>query len=61
MLHRYFKEYRHETEYPFGGHSEMFDIPLDDAVEAYERVLNGEDLDKETYEPKGEHEADTDG
>ena len=44
MLHTYFKDRRYTTQYQFGGHTELFDVPLDEAVEMYERVLNGEDI-----------------
>ena len=44
ILHEYFKEYNYTTKFPFGGHTEIFDIPLDAAVEAYEKLLNGEEL-----------------
>ena len=40
-LHRYFKDRSYKTEHKFGGSSEMFDIPLDEAVEVYEKVLKG--------------------
>lgn len=43
-LHEYFKEYRYHTTNKFGGHTEMFDVPLSVAVEAYEKVINGEEL-----------------
>jgi hypothetical protein len=49
-LHRYFKKYKYTPVKPFSGSSEFFDIPLDDAVAAYERLLAGEQLDESGYE-----------
>ena len=46
MLHRYFDDRRYETKHKFGGCTEMFDVPLDEVVDAYERVLAGENLDE---------------
>lgn len=44
MLHEYFKDRQYITEHQWGGSTEVFDIPLDEAVEMYERVLSGEDI-----------------
>ena len=44
MLHRYFADRRYKPQKIFGGCTELFDIPLDEAVEVYERVLKGEDV-----------------
>ena len=52
-LHKYFEDYRYTTEHPFSGHTEFFDIDLDIVVDAYERLLKGEDL-AEKYESKQE-------
>lgn len=42
ILHRFFQDYRYEgNERPWDGKTELFVIPLDDAVQAYESVLNG--------------------
>lgn len=46
MLHRYFEDRRYKTKFAFGGSTEFFDIPLDEAVEVYERVLAGEDVNE---------------
>lgn len=46
MLHKYFDDRRYKTEYVFGGCTEMFNIGLDEAVEVYERVLAGEDVNE---------------
>ncbi len=40
MLHHYFEDYRYETKHKFDGVTENFCIPLDDAVQAYEAVLD---------------------
>ncbi len=44
-LHRYFKGQRYVTQHRFDGNCEFFDVPLEEAVAAYERVLAGEVLD----------------
>ncbi len=44
MLHKYFEDRRYTFQKKFQGHTEFFDIPLDEAVDAYERVLKGEDI-----------------
>ena len=41
ILHRFFTDYRYYSKVPFDGHTECFTIPLDDAVMAYEAVING--------------------
>lgn len=46
MLHKYFEDRRYKTKFAFGGSTEIFDIPLDEAVEVYERVLDGEDVNE---------------
>ncbi len=45
-LHRYFKDRQYALEHKVDGHSELFLIPLEEAVEVYERVLNGEDINE---------------
>ena len=52
-LHKYFEDYKYTTEHSFSGHTEFFDIELDTVVDAYERLLKGEDL-AEKYESKQE-------
>jgi hypothetical protein len=52
ILHRYFKDYQYETKHIFGGSTEMFDISLDSAVEAYEKVLKGEQLEDKYIKPE---------
>ena len=52
-LHKYFEDYKYTTEHSFSGHTEFFDIELDIVVDAYERLLKGEDL-AEKYESKQE-------
>jgi hypothetical protein len=44
ILHNYFKDFQYCTEQKFSGSTEFFDIPLDTAVEVYERLLNGVDI-----------------
>jgi len=56
ILHKYFEKYKYKTEHKFGGSTEFFDIPLDDAVKAYETVISGEELDGDYYEPNCESE-----
>lgn len=43
-LHNHFNDRRYKTEHVFGGSTEFFNIPLDEAVCAYEKVLKGEEL-----------------
>lgn len=43
-LHKYFATRRYETKFPFSGHTEIFDVPLDEAVSVYEQVLAGVDV-----------------
>lgn len=44
ILHNYFNDRRYKTEHVFGGSTEIFNITLDEAVYAYEKVLKGEEL-----------------
>ena len=46
ILHKYFSNFKYVTEHKFSGSTEFFDISLDDAVEAYEKLLAGESLDE---------------
>ena len=50
LLHTYFKSKQYTPVKSFSGSSEFFDIPLDDAVAAYEQLLAGEALDEGGYE-----------
>jgi len=43
----YFKNRKYESKKKFSGCQELLDVPLDEVVEVYERVLKGEKLDKE--------------
>ena len=56
-LHKYFEDYKYTTEYPFSGHTEFFDIELDIVVDAYDKLLRGEEL-AEKYESKQESNMD---
>lgn len=46
ILHRYFADRQYIPQHAFGGSTELFDITLDEAVAAYERVLEGEDINE---------------
>jgi hypothetical protein len=46
LLHNYFREYCYKPEKTFSGSSEFFDIPLDEAVIAYEHLMAGGSLDE---------------
>ena len=41
MLHQFFADYQYKPGTKFDGSSECFCIPLDDAVQAYEAVIDG--------------------
>lgn len=43
-MHKYLEQYRYVTEHSFGGHSEFFHVELDVVLDAYERLLKGEDI-----------------
>ena len=43
ILHNMFKDRRHVTTKKFSGSTEFFDIPLDEAVDAYEELLRKSD------------------
>lgn len=49
-LHKYFSSYRYTTEHKFGGSTEFFEVPEDEAVSVYERLLSGEDIFASTDE-----------
>lgn len=48
-LHNYFKKYNYKPAKVFSGSTEFFDIPLEAAVIAYERLLAGESLSEGGY------------
>lgn len=39
-LHKLFESYRYKTSKKFSGYTEFFDVPLDDVVVAYEKLLS---------------------
>ena len=41
MLHQFFKAYQYESKTRWDGVTECFTIPLEDAVQAYEAVIEG--------------------
>jgi len=49
ILHRFFKNYQYQAKKKFDGCTELFVVPLQDAVDAMELVLSGEEPDF-TYE-----------
>jgi len=49
LLHSYFEEYNYKPEKIFSGSSEFFDIPLEDAVSAYEQLLAEGSLGESRY------------
>jgi len=58
ILHRFFKNYQYTPTVPFDGSTELFAIPIDDAVMAFEAVLEGQVPDF-TYElPVPEEKVD---
>lgn len=44
ILHKYFSEYSYTPAQKFSGSTEFFDIPLENAVDVYEKLLNGVDI-----------------
>tara|TARA_R110000851_G_scaffold60271_1_gene139315 strand:+ start:1066 stop:1428 length:363 start_codon:yes stop_codon:yes gene_type:complete len=42
-LHKMFESSRYTTAKKFSGHTEFFDVPLEDVVTAYEKLLSGKD------------------
>lgn len=47
-LHRFFKNYKYETTHKWSGCTEAFCIPLEDAIMAYEAVIEG-NVPEHTY------------
>jgi hypothetical protein len=45
MLHKFFVKYRYMPIIPFTGCTELFDVPLEDIIQAYEAVIEGEKPD----------------
>lgn len=43
-MHKYLDEYKYTTEHVFGGHTEIFHVELGVVLDAYERLLKGEDI-----------------
>ncbi len=41
ILHKFFSGYRYETKHKWSGCTEAFVVPLEDAVQAYEAVIEG--------------------
>jgi hypothetical protein len=39
ILHRMFEDKKYKTAKKFSGHTEFFDMPLEEAVAAYEKLL----------------------
>jgi hypothetical protein len=44
ILHEYFKSCRYKPQKVFSGSTEFFDISLDEAVDAYEELLAGDNV-----------------
>lgn len=44
QLHEHFIDSKYVTSKKFSGHTEFFDIPLEEAVKAYENLLDGKTL-----------------
>lgn len=44
ILHEYFKDRRYTPSKKFSGSTEFFDVPLDEVVEVYEKLLAGENI-----------------
>lgn len=38
-LHKIFKDKQYKTSKKFGGHTELFDVPLEDVVLEYEKII----------------------
>lgn len=51
-LHKHFSEYRYQPSKKFGGSTEFFDIPLEDVVEVYDKLLPASEKAKKTCKPK---------
>lgn len=43
-MHKYLDQYRYKTEHVFGGCTEIFHVGLDVVLDAYERLIKGEDI-----------------
>lgn len=41
-LHFHFQDYKYLPQKQFSGHTEFFDMPLDEAVLVYENLVNGD-------------------
>jgi len=52
MLHNYFSNYRYETKHKWSGCSEAFLVPLEDAVQAFEAVVDGQVPDVKYSRPE---------
>jgi len=52
-LHRFFEDYRYRPKIAFDGSTELFNINKEEAIEAYEYLLDNryEALDSYSYEP----------
>jgi hypothetical protein len=50
LLHEHFKEYNYKTNKKFSGSTEFFDIPLEEVVEVYEKLLEGKPIDESGQE-----------
>lgn len=48
-LHRFFKKFQYKPKVAFDGSTELFAIPIESAIEAYEWVLDGNSLDEYVY------------
>ena len=48
-LHRFFSDFRYTAKIPFDGSTELFAIPIESAIEAYEWLLDGNSLDDYEY------------
>lgn len=42
-MHNALEGSRYTTQYKFSGSTEIFDIPLEEVVELYDRIINGEE------------------
>lgn len=50
LLHEHFKEYNYKPNKKFSGSTEFFDIPLEEVVEVYEKLLEGKPIDESGQE-----------
>ena len=51
-LHKHFSEYSYQPSKKFGGSTEFFDIPLDDVVDVYDKLLSSSESVKNTRKSK---------